>query len=100
MVSIRPLTIMLAFVLMLNTIAIPAQAQDETATPDILLPGAFLGLRQALDIALQKHPIVQEASATMKAASARTEQSKSLYYPQVYANVDSSAGAGRISSAP
>ena len=96
MVSIRPLTIMLAFVLMLNTIAIPAQAQDETATPDILLPGAFLGLRQALDIALQKHPIVQEASATMKAASARTEQSKSLYYPQVYANVDSSAGAGRI----
>ena len=96
MVSIRPLTTMLALALTLNTIAIPAQAQDETAAPDILLPGAFLGLRQALDIALQKHPIVQEASATMKAASARTEQSKSLYYPQVYANVDSSAGAGRI----
>jgi outer membrane protein len=96
MVSIRPLTGMLALVFILNTIAMPAQAQNETATPDALLPGAFLGLRQALDIALQKHPIVQEASATMKAASARTEQTKSLYYPQVYANVDSSAGAGRI----
>lgn len=85
-----------ALVLILHVSAASAAAQDDASRPDLMTPGAFLGLRQALEIALQKHPLLQEATATMKAAAARTEQTKSLYYPQVYANVDSSAGAGRI----
>ncbi|MGH7231367.1 MAG: TolC family protein, partial [Nitrospiraceae bacterium] len=32
----------------------------------------------------------------MKAASARTEQTRSLYYPQIYANFDTIAGVGGI----
>jgi outer membrane protein len=58
--------------------------------------GSFLALRQAVETALQKHPALQEADATMKAASARTEQTRSLYYPQVYANFDTIAGVGGI----
>ncbi len=70
----------------------------ETSKPafEPAIHGSFLALRQALDVALQKHPILQEASASMKAATARTQQTKSLYYPQVYANVDTAAGVGRI----
>ena len=73
-----------------------AQVQMGHSISEPLTHGSFLGLRQALEIALQKHPILEEASASMKAATARTEQTKSLYYPQVYANVDSAAGSGRI----
>jgi outer membrane protein len=58
--------------------------------------GSFLGLRQAIEIALEKHPIIQAADANLKAAEARTEQTRSLYYPQLYANFDSMAGVGGI----
>lgn len=58
--------------------------------------GSFLGLRQAIEIALEKYPILQAATANLKAAEARTEQTRSLYYPQVYANFDSIAGVGGI----
>ncbi|MGH7251498.1 MAG: TolC family protein [Nitrospiraceae bacterium] len=58
--------------------------------------GSFLGLRQAIEIALEKHPVVHTADANLKAAEARTEQTRSLYYPQVYANFDSTAGVGGI----
>ncbi len=57
--------------------------------------GSFLGLQKAIDTALQNHPAVQEANANLKASEARTEQVRSLYYPQVYANADTTAGAGR-----
>lgn len=60
------------------------------------IKGSFLGLRQAVEIALQRHPALQEANATLKASIAKTEQARSLYYPQVYANLDSAAGAARI----
>lgn len=86
----------LGIVLSLVTISAYAQAEIGTSASDSLPRGSFLGLRQALEVALQKHPILEEASASMRAATARTEQTKSLYYPQVYANVDSSAGSGRI----
>ncbi len=59
-------------------------------------PGRFLGLREAIDIALKKHPSLLSADANLKAAEARTEQTKSLYYPQVYANFDTMSGAGGI----
>lgn len=58
--------------------------------------GSFLGLRQAVELALQNHPLLKEADATLVAAGARTEQARSQYYPQVSANIDNSYGAGRI----
>ena len=47
-----------------------AQAQMRHSASEPLTRGSFLGLRQALEIALQKHPILEEASASMKAGSA------------------------------
>lgn len=58
--------------------------------------GRFLSLQSAIEVSLQNHPLVQEANAGLLASSARVDQSKSLYYPQVYANADGAAGAGRI----
>lgn len=58
--------------------------------------GRFLGIQQAIEAALQNHPIVQEGTAGLIASNARTEQTKSLYYPQVYANADGAAGSARI----
>ncbi|MBI5854622.1 MAG: TolC family protein [Nitrospirae bacterium] len=72
-----------------------ALAQPD-APPAVLQRGSFLGIRQALDLAFRYHPSLQEGDAFLKAANARTEQTKSLYLPQVYANFDSAAGSGRI----
>lgn len=74
--------------------AVGGQTRKPMSEPGI--PGSFLALRQAIETALQKHPALQEADATMKAASARTEQTRSLYYPQIYANFDTIGGAGGI----
>jgi outer membrane protein len=84
----------LLFAMML---AIPALAQAQPAgSVDAAAKGRFLGLQQAVETGLQNHPIVQEANAGLAASSARTDQAKSLYYPQVFANADGTAGAGRI----
>lgn len=58
--------------------------------------GRFLGLQQAIEAGLGNHPLVKEANAGKMASVARTGQTKSLYYPQIYANVDGAAGAARI----
>jgi outer membrane protein len=73
-------------------------AQDPQATPEERphILGSFLGLTQAIDIAMKKHPLIQAGDANVKAADARTEQVRSLYYPQVYANFDTVAGVGAI----
>lgn len=84
----------LLFALLL-TIPAPAMAQP-TGSGDVTAKGRFLGLQQAIETGLQNHPVVQEANAGLAASSARTDQTKSLYYPQVYANADGSAGSGRI----
>jgi outer membrane protein len=60
------------------------------------MQGKFLGLRQAVEIALEKHPVLQAATANLKGAEARTEQTRALYYPQVYANFDTMSGVGGI----
>lgn len=84
----------LLFTMML---AIPALAQAQPAgSGDAAAKGRFLGLQQAVETGLQNHPIVQEANAGLAASSARTDQAKSLYYPQVFANADGTAGAGRL----
>ncbi len=73
----------------------PAGAQP-AGSADSAARGRFLGLQTAIETSLQNHPIVQEANAGLIASSARTDQTKSLYYPQVYANADGAAGSGRI----
>ena len=60
------------------------------------MQGSFLSFQQAVETGLKNHPFMQEGNANLKANEARTEQARSLYYPQVYANFDSAAGAGRI----
>ncbi len=72
------------------------RAQGDPPAPIPIQRGGFLGLRQALDLAFRSHPSLQEGDAQVRAANARTEQTKSLYLPQVYANFDSAAGSGRI----
>ncbi len=73
----------------------PASAQPPTRSSEPPPRGSFLGLQSAVELALQNHPAVQEGNANLKASEARTEQTRSLYYPQVYANADTTAGAGR-----
>lgn len=78
-------------------LAIPSPAMAQPAgSHGAAYKGRFLGIQQAIETGLQNHPIVQEANAGLAASSARTDQTKSLYYPQVFANADGSAGSGRI----
>lgn len=86
----------LTLVTLLWTLA-PALSHGQAPARSQTSPqGSFLGLQQAIETGLQNHPIVQEANAGLDASSARTDQTKSLYYPQVFANADGSAGSGRI----
>ncbi|MGH7164512.1 MAG: TolC family protein [Nitrospiraceae bacterium] len=61
-----------------------------------LAQGRFLGLRQALELAMQKHPLLQAADANRRAADARTEQTRSLYLPTIYADFATASGVGGI----
>lgn len=79
----------------------PAQGQMEKPSGKLsqkesLAQGRFLGLKEAVEVALQQHPVIQVANANLKAAQARTEQTRSLYYPQVYADFATAAGVGGI----
>src|SRR5438094_9979647 len=58
--------------------------------------GSFLGLRQAIEIALEKHAVIQATGANIKAAEARTKQTRFLFYPKVYANFDTMSGVGAL----
>ena len=77
---------------------VPAQAERASPpeTGQSRTDGRFLALRQAIEIALEKHPVLQVASANLRAADARTEQTRALYYPQIYANFDTAAGVAGI----
>jgi outer membrane protein len=48
-----------------------------------------------VELGLKQHPAVLEAQAQVQAADARIKQTQSLYYPQVYADANTIAGAGR-----
>lgn len=81
--------------------AFPAFAQMPSQPPkpppkEPLMQSRFLGLDEAIEMALQQHPTIHVANAGLKAAQARTEQTRSLYYPQVYANFATAAGAAGI----
>jgi outer membrane protein len=76
----------------------PAFTRSQPATRASEPPprGSFLGLQQAIELGLDNHPLVQEAGASLKAASARTDQARAIYYPRIEANFDTAAGAGRL----
>lgn len=88
-----PVTIGLFFLTLTTTAIVDAQPMGSSDSPG---KGRFLGLQQAIEAGLQNHPIVQEGNAGVIASNARTEQTRSLYYPQVYANADGAAGSARI----
>jgi outer membrane protein len=73
----------------------PGFAEPVTGSTAPPPSGGFLSLQRAVDVALRQHPAMQEGQANLKASEARTEQTRSLYYPQIYANANTVAGAGR-----
>jgi len=72
------------------------QAQPTDRASEAPVRGSFLGVEKAIELALENHPLVQAANATLKAATAKTDQARAVYYPHVDANFDVAAGAGRI----
>lgn len=85
-----------------------AQAQSESAgqplapSPGVEVPtakGAFLGYRTAIEIGLQRHPLLRKAQATAEAAEAVTAQAKANYYPQIDAYAIQTGGTIRPLSA-
>lgn len=66
---------------------------DQASLP---MQGSFLSFQQAVDTGLKNHPFMQEGNANLKANEARTEQARSLYYPQVSANFDSEIGRAHV----
>jgi len=72
------------------------QAQPTDRASEAPVRGSFLGVEKAIELALENHPFVQQANATLKAATAKTDQARAVYYPHVDANFDVAAGAGRI----
>ena len=90
-----PISACLMLALMSSTASVePAAFAAETDQPVTLSRGSFLGVQQAVDLAVKNHPMLIEGTANLKASEARTEQARSLYYPQVYANANTVAGAG------
>ena len=68
---IMPLPLLMALISLLTPSYLSAQPQGRTSEPPPR--GSFLGLQQAIELALHRHPLVLEAGATLKAATARTE---------------------------
>jgi outer membrane protein len=94
---IMSFTIQISLGMLLIVLLVPLSTGAQTGRASEPPPrGSFLGLQQAIDLGLENHPLVQEAGASLKAASARTEQAKAIYYPRVDANFDTTAGAGRL----
>ena len=78
-------------IFLMSIVSVVAQPEDGF---DRSARGRFLGLQQAVELALTI-PLLDEGNANLKASEARTEQARSLYYPQVYANANTVAGVGR-----
>ncbi|WP_447980528.1 TolC family protein [Candidatus Nitrospira bockiana] len=95
-VAHRGTTAFLLFACLVQPISVSAQSSIKGTDDGVAAPGGFLGFAQAVDIALKRHPLIQAGDANVKAAEARTDQARSLYYPQIYANFDTVAGVGGI----
>ncbi len=54
-----------------------------------------LSMKQAITIAVGKHPLIESATHTLRAGEARTEQARAPLYPQVGASAIETAGALR-----
>jgi outer membrane protein len=59
---------------------LPGLTTAQTPIPDSLT------VEQAVQLVLQNHPAIQQASQGVIAAGARVEQSRSAYYPEIEAN--------------
>ena len=92
--SLHRTTYMTMVVLAVAQALASASQAAEADRPVALSHGSFLGVQQAVEIAVKNHPMLLEGAANLKASEARTEQARSLYYPQVYANANTVAGAG------
>ena len=89
----RPTRLILAILAM--AVPVPyVSGAVEADNPTTLSHGSFLGIQQAVELAVKNHPMLLEGTANLKASEARTEQARSLYYPQIYANANTVAGAG------
>lgn len=96
--NIHPIPFLLSLIVAC-VVMVPAWLGAQPITTRPVEPptrGSFLGIQQAIELALSNHPIVLEADATLKAAAARTGQARSSYYPHADANFDTTAGAGRL----
>jgi outer membrane protein len=90
-----PHTTLLTLTTLALTALLASASRAADAEQPLTLPhGSFLGVQRAVDIAVKNHPMLLEGAANLKASEARTEQARSLYYPQVYANANTVAGAG------
>jgi outer membrane protein len=94
MMSAMRFSLILLLGLFITLESAPAQPTGRGSEPPVR--GSFLGIEKAIELALENHPLVQQANATLKAASAKTDQARSVYYPHIDANFDMAAGAGRI----
>jgi outer membrane protein len=83
--------------LLAGAVAAETESQPSMASPNQeIVQGRFLGLKDAVETAMKQHPVLRVANANLVAAQARTEQTRSVYYPQVYADFATVAGAGGI----
>ena len=96
---LRRTTLMTLTALSLTASLPPPSPAAEATQPVLLSHGSFLGVQQAVELAVKNHPMLLEGEANLKASEARTEQARSLYYPQVYANANTMAGAGNAHGA-
>jgi hypothetical protein len=93
MSRLLPQTTLLTLTTLALTALLASASRAADAEQPLTLPhGSFLGVQRAVDIAVKNHPMLLEGAANLKASEARTEQARSLYYPQVYANANTVAG--------
>jgi outer membrane protein len=68
-------------------------------TPGAPSTGAnALSLKQAIAVALEKHPVIEAATHALRAGEARTEQARSSLYPQVGASAIETSGSLRANA--
>ncbi len=73
----------------------PVWAQGQSPAPAV---SSGLNLKQAIQIALEKHPLLETAKHTLQAAEARTDQARAPFYPQVGASAIETSGALRANA--